>query len=192
MQLDRFHPEGPGGHRRRPGDRPAAQSPILDAEHLLSALVEPDDGIPAETLRRLGVDLPAFRGELAASWPSAPASRAARCRSTRAQGVDRACRGRGPPPRRRVRLDRAPPARRVAEAGGEAQALLERHAAGQGGHPPGAPERPRRPARHLAEPRGHVRGPREVRPRPHRRGARRQARSRSSAGTRRSAASSRS
>jgi ATP-dependent Clp protease ATP-binding subunit ClpB len=41
-------------------------SPILDAEHLLAALLEPDDGIPAETLRRLGVDLPALRGELAA------------------------------------------------------------------------------------------------------------------------------
>jgi len=42
-------------------------SPILDAEHLLSALIEPDDGVPAETLRRLGVDLPAFRAELAAA-----------------------------------------------------------------------------------------------------------------------------
>src|SRR5262245_14605819 len=41
------------------------QSPLLDTEHLLAALVEPDDGIPAETLRRIGVDLPAFRGELA-------------------------------------------------------------------------------------------------------------------------------
>jgi ATP-dependent Clp protease ATP-binding subunit ClpB len=43
------------------------QSPIFDAEHLLSALLEPDDGVPAETLRRLGVDLPAFRAELAAA-----------------------------------------------------------------------------------------------------------------------------
>src|SRR4029079_18265711 len=34
-------------------------------EHLLSALLEPDDGVPAETLRRLGVDLAAIRGELA-------------------------------------------------------------------------------------------------------------------------------
>ena len=40
-------------------------SPILDAEHLLHALLEPDDGVPAETLRRLGVDLPALRDELA-------------------------------------------------------------------------------------------------------------------------------
>jgi ATP-dependent Clp protease ATP-binding subunit ClpB len=41
------------------------QSPVLDAEHLLAALVEPDDGVPAETLRRIGVDLKAFREELA-------------------------------------------------------------------------------------------------------------------------------
>jgi ATP-dependent Clp protease ATP-binding subunit ClpB len=41
------------------------QSPVLDAEHLLQALVEPDDGVPAETLRRIGVDLRAFRDELA-------------------------------------------------------------------------------------------------------------------------------
>ena len=41
------------------------QSPVLDAEHLLDALIEPDDGVPAETLRRIGVDLKAFRDELA-------------------------------------------------------------------------------------------------------------------------------
>ena len=40
-------------------------SPVLDAEHILNALVEPDDGVPAETLRRIGVDLKAFREELA-------------------------------------------------------------------------------------------------------------------------------
>jgi ATP-dependent Clp protease ATP-binding subunit ClpB len=40
-------------------------SPVLDAEHILQALVEPDDGVPAETLRRIGVDLKAFRDELA-------------------------------------------------------------------------------------------------------------------------------
>src|ERR1035437_4562492 len=43
------------------------QSPVLDSEHLLAALVEADDGIPAETMRRLGADLPVFRGELAAA-----------------------------------------------------------------------------------------------------------------------------
>src|SRR3954467_8899703 len=42
------------------------QSPLIDAEHLLAALLEPDDGVPAETLRRLGVALPALRGNIAA------------------------------------------------------------------------------------------------------------------------------
>ncbi len=42
------------------------QSPVLDAEHLLAALLEDDHGVPAATLRRLGVDLNAVRGELAA------------------------------------------------------------------------------------------------------------------------------
>ncbi len=41
------------------------KSPVLDAEHLLAALVEPDDGVPTETLRRIGVDLKGFRDELA-------------------------------------------------------------------------------------------------------------------------------
>src|SRR5664280_2491113 len=53
------------------------QSPVLDAEHILASLVETDDGIPAQTLRRLGVDLAAFRGKLAARR-----SRVARSRST--------------------------------------------------------------------------------------------------------------
>jgi ATP-dependent Clp protease ATP-binding subunit ClpB len=43
------------------------ESPVLDSEHLLAALLEPDDGIPAETLRRIGVDVPALRAELAAA-----------------------------------------------------------------------------------------------------------------------------
>src|SRR4029453_17642827 len=66
MQLDRFTQKA---QEAIVGAQETAQrldSPILDAEHILSALVEPDDGVPAETLRRLGVDLPAFRGEVAA------------------------------------------------------------------------------------------------------------------------------
>ncbi len=42
------------------------QSPVLDAEHILAALLEDDDGVPATTLRRVGVDLNDLRGELAA------------------------------------------------------------------------------------------------------------------------------
>jgi ATP-dependent Clp protease ATP-binding subunit ClpB len=105
------------------------ESPVLDAEHLLSALVEPDDGIPAETLRRLGVDLPAFRGELASAL----------ARRARIQGGQL-----GLDPRAKRALERATEeARRlgddyvstehlllgVEDSGGEAAALLARHGA---------------------------------------------------------------
>src|SRR6187397_2398724 len=66
MQLDRFTQKAQEAVLTAQQTAERLHSPVLDAEHLLSALVEPDDGIPAETLRRLGVDLPAFRGELAA------------------------------------------------------------------------------------------------------------------------------
>src|SRR6266550_2046287 len=66
MQLDRFTEKAQETIVAAQQLAERLQSPILDAEHLLSALIEPDDGVPAETLRRLGVDLSAFRGELAA------------------------------------------------------------------------------------------------------------------------------
>ncbi|MFI5225512.1 MAG: ATP-dependent chaperone ClpB [Candidatus Limnocylindrales bacterium] len=106
-------------------------SPVLDAEHLLAALVEPDDGIPSETLRRLGVDLPAFRGELASAL----------ARRARVQGgsltVDRRA-------TRTIELAEQQ-ARRlgdeyvstehlllgIAEVGGEGQSLLEAAGAGR-------------------------------------------------------------
>ncbi len=66
MQLDRFTEKAQEAIVAAQELAQRLNSPLLDAEHLLSALVEPDDGVPAETLRRLGVDLPAFRGELAA------------------------------------------------------------------------------------------------------------------------------
>ena len=65
MQLDRFTEKAQEAIITAQQLAERMQSPVLDAEHLLSALVEPDDGIPAETLRRLGADLPAFRDELA-------------------------------------------------------------------------------------------------------------------------------
>ena len=177
MQLDRFTQKAQEAIVAAQATAERLQSPVLDAEHLLSALVEPDDGIPAETLRRLGVDLPAFRGELAAIL----------AKRARIQGGSITL-----DPRAKTVIERAEAeARRlgdefvstehlllgIAEVGGEGQALLERHAAGTRGHPPGAPERPRRPARDIAEPRGHLRRPREVRSRPHGRGPGRQARS---------------
>jgi ATP-dependent Clp protease ATP-binding subunit ClpB len=102
------------------------QSPVLDSEHLLAALVEPDDGIPAETLRRIGIDLPAFREELAGMLN----------RRARIQGGSMSA-----DPRFRRAVERAADeARRlhddyvstehllvaIAEGGGEAQQLLER------------------------------------------------------------------
>src|SRR4029078_11454474 len=67
MQLDRFTQKAQEAIVAAQETAQRLQSPILDAEHLLSALVEPAAGTPAEPLRRLGVDLPAFRGELAAT-----------------------------------------------------------------------------------------------------------------------------
>jgi ATP-dependent Clp protease ATP-binding subunit ClpB len=66
MNLDRFTEKAQEAVLAAQELAERLQSPVLDAEHLLAALVEPDDGVAAETLRRLGVDLPAFRGELAA------------------------------------------------------------------------------------------------------------------------------
>jgi ATP-dependent Clp protease ATP-binding subunit ClpB len=67
MNLDRFTQKAQESIVNAQRLAEELQSPVLDSEHLLAALVEPDDGIPAETLRRLGVDVPAFRGELAAA-----------------------------------------------------------------------------------------------------------------------------
>src|SRR4051812_28861354 len=131
MQLDRFTQKAQEAIISAQETAQRLQSPILDAEHLLSALLEPDDGIPAETLRRLGVDLPAFRGELAAEL----------AKRARVQGGSLSL-----DPRAKASIDRAEAeARRlgdeyvstehlllgVSEAGGDAQALLERHAAGK-------------------------------------------------------------
>ncbi len=131
MQLDRFTQKAQEAVVAAQETAQRLQSPILDAEHLLSALVEPDDGIPAETLRRLGVDMPAFRGELAAEL----------AKRAKIQGGSLSL-----DPRAKASIERAEAeARRlgdeyvstehlllgVAEAGGEAQALLERHAAGK-------------------------------------------------------------
>ena len=131
MQLDRFTEKAQEAIVTAQQLAERMQSPVLDAEHLLAALVEPDDGIPAETLRRLGVDLGAFRGELAASLARRPKIQGGQL------GLD---------PRAKRVIDRAQDeARRmndeytstehlllgVADVGGEAQQLLERHGAGR-------------------------------------------------------------
>ncbi len=131
MQLDRFTEKAQEAIITAQQLAGRLQSPVLDAEHLLAALVTPDDGIPAETLRRLGVDLVAFRGELAATL----------ARRARIQGGQLAL-----DPRAKQVIERAQEeARRlgdeytstehlllaVAETGGEAQQLLERSGAGR-------------------------------------------------------------
>ena len=131
MQLDRFTEKAQEAIVAAQQLAERLQSPVLDAEHLLSALIEPDDGVPAETLRRLGVDLPAFRGELATML----------AKRARIQGGSLNLDARA----KRV-LDRAQEeARRLgdeytstehlllgaAEVGGEGQKLLEAHGAGK-------------------------------------------------------------
>src|SRR5512141_3216818 len=44
-----------------------ADSPVLDAEHILAALLEDPDGIPAATIRQLGADPAQLDVELAAA-----------------------------------------------------------------------------------------------------------------------------
>jgi hypothetical protein len=91
MQLDRFTQKAQEAIVAAQSPPRRLQSPVLDAEHLLAALVEPDDGVPAETLRRLGVDLPAFRGELAGLSPARPdPGRPAHARPAREAVVERA------------------------------------------------------------------------------------------------------
>src|SRR5262245_6239350 len=129
MQLDRFTEKAQEAIVSAQQLAERMQSPVLDAEHLLASLVGPDDGIPAETLRRLGTDLAAFRGEIAAIL----------ARRARMQGGSLSL-----DPRAKRVIDRAQDeARRlgdeytstehlllgVAEVGGEAQQLLERHGA---------------------------------------------------------------
>ena len=131
MQLDRFTEKAQEAIVTAQQLAERMHSPVLDAEHLLSALVEPDDGIPAETLRRLGVDLAAFRGELAAIL----------ARRAQIQGGSLSL-----DPRAKRVIERAQEeAKRLgdeytstehlllgtAEAGGEGQQLLERHGAGR-------------------------------------------------------------
>ena len=129
MQLDRFTEKAQETIVAAQQLAERLQSPVLDAEHILSALIEPDDGVPAETLRRLGVDLPAFRGELAAIL----------AKRARTQGGSLTL-----DPRAKRVIERAQEeARRLgdeytstehvllgaAEVGGEGQKLLERHGA---------------------------------------------------------------
>ena len=131
MNLDRFTQKAQEAIAGAQALAERLQSPILDAEHILAALVEDDEGVPAQTLRRIGVDLGAFRGDLAALL----------ARRAKIAGGQLTLDARA----RRVLERAAEEARRlsdefvstehlllgVIDAGGEGQALLERHAAGR-------------------------------------------------------------
>src|SRR5258705_3792396 len=65
MQLDRYTEKAQETIAAAQRTAERMESPVLDAEHLLDALVEPDDGVPGETVGGLGVDVPAFRDQLA-------------------------------------------------------------------------------------------------------------------------------
>jgi len=106
-------------------------SPVLDAEHLLAALLADAGGVPDRTLRRVGVDVGALRDEVAGAL----------ARRARVAGGSLAL----DPRAQRVLESAADEARRlqdqyvstehlllgVAEAGGESQSLLERAGAGR-------------------------------------------------------------
>jgi len=129
MNLDRFTQKAQEAILAAQRLAESLESPVLDSEHLLAALVEPDDGVPAETLRRIGVDLPELRGELAASLS----------RRARIQGGSLTL-----DPRAKAAVDKATEeARRLGddyvstehlllgtvEVAGEGAAILERHGA---------------------------------------------------------------
>ena len=129
MNLERFTQKAQEAIAGAQASAERLQSPVLDAEHLLAALVEDDDGIPAQTLRRVGVDLAAFRGELAGLL----------ARRAKVAGGQLTL----DPRAKRVLERAAEEARRlgdeyvstehlllgVVDVGGEGQALLERHGA---------------------------------------------------------------
>jgi ATP-dependent Clp protease ATP-binding subunit ClpB len=129
MNLDRFTQKAQKSIVAAQRLAEELQSPVLDSEHLLSALVEPDDGIPAETLRRLGTDLPAFRAELAAILGRR--ARIAGGSMTADKRVQRAIE-RASDEAKRLQDEYVSTEHlllAVAESGGEAQQLLDRNGA---------------------------------------------------------------
>ncbi len=129
MQLDRYTQKAQEAIAAAHSAAQRMESPVLDAEHILFALIEPDDSVPAETLRRLGVDVTEYRNELAGIL-----ARRARIRGGTLSLDPRA---------KRVLELAEEEARRlgdeyvstehlllgVIEVGGEARELLERHGA---------------------------------------------------------------
>jgi ATP-dependent Clp protease ATP-binding subunit ClpB len=67
MKLDRYTERAQQAILNAQRIATEQESPVLDAEHILAALLEDEEGIPAATLRRLGADPAAVRMELAAA-----------------------------------------------------------------------------------------------------------------------------
>ena len=130
MKLDRYTQKAQEAILAAQQLATRAESPVLDAEHILAALLEDAEGIPSVTLRQLGADPARVGVELGALL----------ARRARIQGGQLAL-----DPRARALVERAEEeARRLAdeyvstehlllaasEAGGEAQRLLEAAGAG--------------------------------------------------------------
>ena len=187
------HREGPGGARGR-AERGAPPRPPGDRRRAPRA----------RAARAAGGDRRARSSRRSARSPSLVASRvedelrtvpkvagARALPREPAREAHRPGRGRGEAAQGRVRLDRAPPARRRRgeDRRGRGAPRVRRDA---GPHPRRAAGRPRRRARHLARGGEPVPRAREVREGPHRARARRASSTRWSAATTRSGASSRS
>ena len=88
-----------------------AGNPLVYDLHLLLALLDQDEGIVVPILQKLGVSVAALRERSAARWRGTR-SRSTRSRRCRASSTRSSTgRGRSEEARRRVRLDRASPAR---------------------------------------------------------------------------------
>src|ERR687895_441970 len=131
MKLDRYTEKAQEAILAAQRLATEADSPVLDAEHVLAALLQDTEGIPAVTLRRLGADPAQIALELGAVL-----SRRARIRGGQLS-LD---------PRARQLIERAEEeARRLgdeyvstehlliaaAESGGDAQRILEAAGAGR-------------------------------------------------------------
>ncbi len=131
MKLDRYTEKAQEAVLAAQQIATQAESPVLDAEHLLAALLQDPEGVPVLTLRRLGADPAAISVELAAALSS----------RARIRGGQLSLE-----PRARRLLERAEEeARRLqdeyvstehllvaaAEAGGDAQRILESKGAGR-------------------------------------------------------------
>ena len=71
MNLDRYTQKAQEAIAGAQALAERLQSPVLDAEHILAALVEDDQGVPATTLRRMGWTSARSAGSLPRSSPAA-------------------------------------------------------------------------------------------------------------------------